>query len=99
MLKFAVPLSALAGIFVGALNPAASAADYPTRPIQLIVGFSAGGGVDLAARMVVTASGPESCHRESDRHGRKSCRASGDQFPARRPYSFVRGSKQRHRRV
>ena len=52
MLKFAVPLSALAGIFVGALNPAARAADYPTRPIQLIVGFSAGGGVDLAARML-----------------------------------------------
>ena len=52
MLKFAVPLSALAGIFVGALNPAARAADYGNRPIQLIVGFSAGGGVDLAARML-----------------------------------------------
>ncbi len=28
------------------------AADYPTRPIRMLAGFSAGGGSDLAARMV-----------------------------------------------
>jgi hypothetical protein len=31
---------------------AASAADYPTRPIRMLAGFSAGGGSDLAARTV-----------------------------------------------
>src|SRR4051794_15875178 len=30
----------------------ASAADYPTRPIRMLAGFSAGGGSDLAARTV-----------------------------------------------
>ena len=30
----------------------ASAADYPTRPIRLIVGFTAGGGADFVARQV-----------------------------------------------
>jgi tripartite-type tricarboxylate transporter receptor subunit TctC len=31
---------------------AAAAADYPSRPIRMLAGFSAGGGSDLAARMV-----------------------------------------------
>ena len=30
----------------------AAAADYPTRPIRMLVGFTAGGGSDLAARIV-----------------------------------------------
>src|SRR5690348_2734149 len=35
-----------------ALPPSASAADYPSRPINLIVPFPAGGGVDAMARIV-----------------------------------------------
>ncbi|OGA99186.1 MAG: hypothetical protein A3E79_15725 [Burkholderiales bacterium RIFCSPHIGHO2_12_FULL_61_11] len=31
---------------------AAAAADYPTRPITIVVGYSAGGGVDALARIV-----------------------------------------------
>jgi tripartite-type tricarboxylate transporter receptor subunit TctC len=35
--------------------PAAKAADYPDRPIRLLLPFPAGGAVDLVAR-IVTAS-------------------------------------------
>jgi tripartite-type tricarboxylate transporter receptor subunit TctC len=30
----------------------ASAADYPTRPVRIIAGFAAGGGVDITARLI-----------------------------------------------
>jgi tripartite-type tricarboxylate transporter receptor subunit TctC len=34
-----------------ALSRVASALDYPTRPVRILVGFSAGGAVDLVARL------------------------------------------------
>src|SRR5215831_19804250 len=34
------------------LASAAGAEDYPTRPIRLIVGFGAGSGADITARVV-----------------------------------------------
>src|SRR5262245_11603441 len=37
--------------FMASLLPA-HAQDWPTRPIRLLVGFGAGGGTDLAARIV-----------------------------------------------
>ncbi len=40
---------ALAGALAGSL-PVAMAQDYPARPIRILVGFSAGGGVDALAR-------------------------------------------------
>src|ERR1043165_4717074 len=33
-----------------ALSRAASALDYPTRPVRIVVGFPAGGGQDILAR-------------------------------------------------
>src|ERR1700722_10069598 len=35
-----------------ALPRAASALDYPTRPVKLVIGFAAGGPADLVARLL-----------------------------------------------
>ena len=52
---------AIAGLAVGGLLAAAAAsavqaqdpaANYPNRPIRMVVGFAAGGGNDLFARLV-----------------------------------------------
>jgi tripartite-type tricarboxylate transporter receptor subunit TctC len=34
------------------LPRAASALDYPTRPVKIVAGFAAGGGVDITARLI-----------------------------------------------
>ena len=43
--KFAVGLAALTALATGAAY-----ADYPTKPVKIMVGFSAGGGTDTTAR-------------------------------------------------
>lgn len=35
-----------------ALSRMASALDYPTRPVRIVAGFAAGGGVDITARLI-----------------------------------------------
>jgi tripartite-type tricarboxylate transporter receptor subunit TctC len=35
-----------------AMGPACAQADYPNRPIKIVVGFGAGGGTDILARLV-----------------------------------------------
>lgn len=47
VLKLAVGAAALPGF-----SGFASAQDYPVRPVRLIVGFPAGGGQDIGARMI-----------------------------------------------
>jgi tripartite-type tricarboxylate transporter receptor subunit TctC len=37
---------------VFAMGPACAQADYPNRPIKIVVGFGAGGGTDILARLV-----------------------------------------------
>jgi tripartite-type tricarboxylate transporter receptor subunit TctC len=51
MLKAVRALAALAGACALSSAPVA-AADYPTRPVQLVVGLAAGGATDAAARML-----------------------------------------------
>lgn len=48
------PISKIAAAFVFMLgiSPLAPAQDFPTKPIRLVVGFSAGGGVDKSARFI-----------------------------------------------
>jgi tripartite-type tricarboxylate transporter receptor subunit TctC len=43
---------AAATLAVTALPHLASAEDYPTRPVRIIAGFAAGGGVDITARLI-----------------------------------------------
>src|SRR5258706_15057906 len=41
------------GVVAAAAFPQfASADDYPTRPVRIIAGFAAGGGVDITARLI-----------------------------------------------
>src|SRR3954468_2842136 len=43
-------LAFVSGLFSAA--PAATAADYPNRPVKWLIGFSAGGPVDIVARIM-----------------------------------------------
>jgi len=47
----ACTLAALS-VLVLAISPAAAQSDYPNKPVKLVVGFAAGGGNDIFARLV-----------------------------------------------
>jgi tripartite-type tricarboxylate transporter receptor subunit TctC len=47
-------ISAFAALWAvgSAIAPASAQSDYPTRPVKIVVGFGAGGGTDILARLV-----------------------------------------------
>jgi tripartite-type tricarboxylate transporter receptor subunit TctC len=51
-MRFRLAGAAIAALLLAAIVPAAAQSDYPVRPIRLIVGYTAGGGTDLIARVV-----------------------------------------------
>lgn len=48
--KAAFGLAIISGLFT--VSPPASAADYPNRPVHWLIGFAAGGPVDIVARIM-----------------------------------------------
>lgn len=52
MTRFSALLASVACSLVTAFAPATAHAEYPDRPIKVVVGFAPGGGVDLVARAI-----------------------------------------------
>jgi len=63
-LAMAVALS-----FAGAVRARAHSADYPNRPVKMIVGFAAGGGTDVVARIMAQKMSESSIRRSWWRTG------------------------------
>ena len=51
------PLKILLGIALACTLATAARAEFPERPVKMLVGFSAGGGTDVAARIVAPGLG------------------------------------------
>jgi tripartite-type tricarboxylate transporter receptor subunit TctC len=52
LLRRTLMSSAAAALAAAAFPHFASAEDYPTRPVRIVAGFAAGGGVDITARLI-----------------------------------------------
>ena len=48
----------LAGALAACASPLALAQAYPNKPIRMLVGYAAGGGVDAMARLLATRLAP-----------------------------------------
>ena len=86
----AVALAAalLAGLGTGASAQTDPAASYPSRTIKIVVGFAAGGGNDIIARIIgqklQDSLAPIRDHRKQGGRGRTARRRGGDGVAARR---------------
>ena len=54
-----MPVRPLKSLILAALTPAALAADYPERPVRILVSFPPGGSSDLVARLLAEQLGAE----------------------------------------
>lgn len=50
--RFSVLIASFTCLLVCSLPLTAFTADYPAKPITIVVGYSAGGGVDVMARIL-----------------------------------------------
>jgi tripartite-type tricarboxylate transporter receptor subunit TctC len=51
-LAFGLFALSLSGAALSAISAPAAAAEYPVRPVQIVVPYNAGGGTDLTARLI-----------------------------------------------
>jgi tripartite-type tricarboxylate transporter receptor subunit TctC len=52
LLRRTLLTSAAAALAAASLPYRAAANDYPSRPVRIVAGFAAGGGVDVTARLI-----------------------------------------------
>ena len=94
-------LACLLGLAAG--TAPSSAADYPNRPVHWLIGFAAGGPVDIVARIMSQwlseRFGQQFVVENRTGSGGNIAAAAGDHFAAGRLYAVVQWRQQRDQRL